>query len=177
MFKSTTIRAALTQPVLSILLIALSGQPASAQLPVVFKPAGGAEQPTVIIAQTATVVSSAHYQAKLALSCGGALCFGQFPTPAAKHRLNLMRMTCFLQGTTNSTFDIAEIDLLNANNVVLLPEFPIVGFSSPTGRHTLNQAVDIQVAATQYIGVSLVLASGTASSGGCTATGTLDTLQ
>jgi hypothetical protein len=80
-------------------------------------------------------------------------------------------------GNGRLAFYVAEIDLLSAINVVVLPEFPPIGFSSAAGRHTLNQTVDIQVAATQHIGVSLVLASGTASSSICTATGTLDTLQ
>jgi hypothetical protein len=103
MFTMMTTRAAPALPALSALLITLSGQPAPAQAPGAFVQANTSGQPNVMVAQ-AVVVSSVHYQAKLALNCSGSLCFGQFPPAGAKHRLNLMRMTCFVQATAGSLF-------------------------------------------------------------------------
>lgn len=151
------IHSTLTLPMLSALLITLSG---------------GA-----MIAQAATVTSTDHYQKQIKPTCSGVDCSGNFPAPGAGHRLNLTRITCLLNGTAGSTFAIGGIILHTANNGDALVEYLPTIFSASNGLQTLNQAIDVQLAANQHIEVDLQLASGAANSGVCTATGTLDTLQ
>jgi hypothetical protein len=125
----------------------------------------------------AAVLSSVHYQAQIVLSCGGILCSGTFPPVAAKRRLNVTRMTCLMQGTAGSTFSFAAVQLRNASNGFVLDQLLPSAYSSSDGIHTLNQAIDMQVIAGRRVAIALILATGTASAGRCTATGTLDTLQ
>jgi hypothetical protein len=157
MFTSTTIRAALALPALSALLLTLST--------------------AAMTAQAATVTSTVHFQRKITLNCSGILCSGNFPAPGTNRRLNVTRVTCTLQGPGGSTVKIGAIALMNASNVVLLPEYMPVIYSSSDGTHTLNQAVDMQIASTEHMQIILELVSGTPSGSLCTATGTLDTLQ
>jgi hypothetical protein len=177
MFASTTIRSALTLSMLSALLVTLSGQPSPAQLSRAFTPAGSPGQANVLVGEAATVLSSMHYQARLFLTCNGTTCSGEFPAIAAKRRLNLTRMTCALVGTAGSTFSAGVAKLTSALSNELLPEFLPSVFSDSGGRHTLNEALDLRANATQHVAVDLFLASGTANSSVCTATGTLDKLQ
>lgn len=165
-------------PMLSALLVTLSGQPSPAQTSNAFAPAGKPEEAQVMIGAEATVLSSVHYQARRVLSCGGTLCSGNFPAVGPKRRLNVTRMNCFIQGTAGSTFSIGVVQLKNASNGILLDEYLPGVYSAPNGFHTLNQAIDMEVIATRHITVNLVVSTGdTASAGVCTATGTLDTLQ
>src|SRR5690349_722747 len=48
------------------------------------------------ITPAATAVSTAYYQATLALTCSGTNCQGDFPAVAAKRRLNLTRVSCLM---------------------------------------------------------------------------------
>jgi hypothetical protein len=66
--------------------------------------------------------------------------------------------------------------LHKADDTYVLAEYLPIDSRSQNGTHTLNSAIDIQVAASQHIGVYLDLSSGTAGSATCTASGTLDTL-
>lgn len=147
--------SALTLPILAVLLTTLSGQPS----------------------EGATVVSSVHYQKKIIMTCASVVCAGNLPAPGVGKRLNLTRMNCGLFGSGGSTISYGKLDLRNASNSVVLVQYLPGVFSSPSGVHTINQEVDVQVAATQQIAVSLLMASGSAGSAECTGTGTLDTLQ
>jgi hypothetical protein len=177
MFTFTTKRFALTLPFLSALLVSLSGQPLAAQPAPVFAASGSPGETNVMVAQAATVVSTAHYQAQLTLGCANSTCAGDFPAVAAKRRLNITRITCGIVGSAGSTFSIAQALLQNANNITLLSEFPTAVFSGSNGLHSVNQAIDMQIHTARHLRVVLVLASGTVGNGICTATGTLETLQ
>jgi hypothetical protein len=157
MFTLTTIRAALALPMLSALLVTLST---------------GA-----IPAQAATVLSTAHYQKQLVLTCSGATCSRNFPAPGPKRQVNITRMSCIFVGTAGSTLSYGAVTLNTANDVEVLGQVMPDIHSGSDGIHTLNQAVDIQVPSSEHIQVTLNLASGTANNGTCTATGTLSTLQ
>jgi hypothetical protein len=176
---TTLVRSALALPMLSALLVTLSGQPSPAQTSNAFAPAGKPGEAQVMAGTEATVLSSVHYQARRVLSCGGSpLCSGSFPAVGAKRRLNVTRMNCFIQGTAGSTFSAGAVEMMDASNLFLMDEYLPGAYSAPNGFHTLNHAIDMEVIATRHIKVSLVLSAGaTASAGVCTATGTLDTLQ
>jgi hypothetical protein len=92
------------------------------------------------------------------------------------HQLNITRVSCVLLATAGSEFLDGIISLQNATADILLGEFLPVDFSSSGGRHSLNRAVDLQIAANQHMHVLLDLASGTPTAAFCTATGTLSTL-
>lgn len=168
---------ALALPVLSALLVMLSGQPSTGQISRAFVPAGKAGETEVVVGAAATVLSSVHYQARLVLTCADESCAGKFPKPGAKRRLNVTRITCFLVGTAGSTFSIGGVQLQNATDGLVLDEYLPGVYSSSNGAHTLNQAIDIQVSANWHIAAALVIATGDAVEAACTATGTLDTLQ
>jgi hypothetical protein len=127
-----------------------------------------------MIGPTAAITSTAHYQAQIGLTCGGA-CEGDFRRPAANHQLNITRISCVLIATAGSEFLDGIISLETATDI-LLGEYLPVDFSSSGGRHSLNRAVDLQIAANQHMHVLLDLASGTPTAAFCTATGTLSTL-
>jgi hypothetical protein len=130
-------------------------------------------------AQAATVVSSAHYQTQIVLSdCTTIQCLGTFPAPGANHRLNITRINCYLLTLINARFEWGHMDLVNANNKVILAEYLPIDFDSSDGQqHVLNQALDIQVAATQHINVAFDIEAGHFIRGTCTGMGTLDTLR
>lgn len=175
MFTSTTKRAALA---LSGLILALSGQPLPAQTSHTLMPAGKPGEAQVTVGAEATVLSSAHYQARLILNCTVFECDGVFPAVATKRRLNLTRMNCIMQSLTGgSVYSIGVVRLETAANGLVLDEYLPLGSSSPVGAHMLNQEIDMQVVATRHIRVFLRLATGTVVSAFCTASGTLDTLQ
>jgi hypothetical protein len=177
MFKSTTIRSALA---LSGLLLALSGQPSPAQTSRALAAAGKPGQTNVIIGQAATVASSVHYQAQRFLSCSGGSteCSGDFPVVGANHRLNLTRISCIIAANGGSTYEQGQARLQNASNVTVLREFLPVDFASSDAAFTVNQPIDMQVAANQHLQVDFVMTPGSvATASVCTATGTLETLQ
>jgi hypothetical protein len=168
-------------PMLSIpLLLALSGDPSSAKaagpLPV-SGPAPGRAVETVT--PRATVVSSAHYQLALGLTCGsstvtGPVCTGDFPVVAPGRRLKLTRISCHMRSSTYATFASGKIVLNPSGQLV---QYLPADYSTDFGYHMLNSAVDVQVAARQHLSVSLVLASGgQALEAACTAHGTLERL-
>jgi hypothetical protein len=133
-------------------------------------------QSTEMIAPAATITSTVHYQARVVLTCGGPSCSGNFKMPGANRQLNITRISCFVQGPNGSTFQLGDIELFTSTGGFLMQELLPVDFSSSNGYHTLNSAVDLQIAATQHMQVNLQLANVTASGGVCTATGTLSTL-
>jgi hypothetical protein len=157
MFTSTTNRLAVALPMLSAIALTLCA---------------GA-----MTANAATVASTAHYQLQINLTCSDKTCSGDFPAPGVKHRLNLTQMNCLLQASASSTFSLGGFAVVTANNKLLVSEHLSSVYSSSDGNHTLNQAADIQVGATQHIEVAFNLATGTQGHGYCTATGLLDTLQ
>jgi len=125
-----------------------------------------------------TVVETVHYQAEIGLNCFlGTDCYGSFPKPGAKRRLNITRVTCAVGATAGSKFGYGSIYLRRADNTIALAYRLPVDHSGTNGLHMLNRAVDVQVGPNQHILADLLLASGTASSAQCTASGTLDKLQ
>jgi hypothetical protein len=174
-------RPRLVVPTLSaIFLLMLSGDPSPAQEPGPPAPQRAPGQVVEVVGSAATVVETAHYQAQLALTCGSFACFGDFPRPGARRRLNVTRMSCWLVASSGSTFAYGESRLVNADYSVVLSQFLPVdhsGSSTSLSYHTLNRAVDLQLGAKQHIHVSLILASGQSRQSTCTATGTLDRLQ
>jgi hypothetical protein len=132
----------------------------------------------VTAAQGATVVSTAHYQHELFLNCSSSFCSGDFPKPGANHQLNLTRANCELIGQSGSTFALGLVELLSSSGGHILYEWLPANLSAPDGHHLINQEIDMQVAASQHVNVTLYLTSGgTAAPAICTLTGTLDTLQ
>lgn len=126
-------------------------------------------------AQAATV---AHYQKQVSLTaCAGGTCTGSFPAPGANRRLTVTRMNCFIGGQNGGLFAFGNVELRNASNIRVVSQYMPNVFTSSGGLHTINQAIDMQVSATQHLFVTLQMASGTASGATCTATGTLETLQ
>jgi len=168
-------------PMLSgAVLLSLSGAPSPAQAPGPPAPRVAPGQVVEAIAPAATVVSTAHYQAHLGLTCSGTACAGAFPLVGARRRLNVTRMSCYLQGPRGSTFYTGFVDLRDRDDSFVLTQWLPVDYSGSNAfntYHQLNRAVDVQVGPRQHIEVRLSLASGTALSAACAAAGTLDTLQ
>jgi hypothetical protein len=148
-----------------VFLLSVSCNPSAAQV---------ADRVVEMIATEAAVLSTVHYQAELTLQCGANSCAGNFPRPGAKRRLNITRITCLLQAT--STYDRGWIALRAADGSHRLYQFLPADFVSPSSSIVINRAVDVQIISLQYIRVDLRV-EGDATSGTCTATGTLDTLQ
>jgi hypothetical protein len=121
------------------------------------------------------VIATEYYQVELVLTCPGS-CFGSFPKPGNKRRLNITRMSCLITGAPASTYDYGYAELQSASNARVLRQFLPADHSSPAGYHSLNRAVDIRVGSQQHIMVVLNLNSA-AGSFACTASGTRDTLQ
>jgi hypothetical protein len=163
-------------PMLSVIVLSLSGAPSPAQAPGMLAPGRAPGQVVETIGTAATVVSTMHYQAELGLTCIGGTCSGAFPHPGARRQLNVTRMSC-LMGSSGSTFSHGVIELVRADGSHVLSQYLPGHHSSLTGFHPLNRAVDVQVAARHHIDVFLILTSGTATFASCTVIGTLDTLQ
>lgn len=178
MFTSLATRSVLGLSALFALLVTLSVQQSPAQTTSrTLEPSGAPGQTNVVIGQATTVVSSVHYQAYLQLTCATLSCSGSFPPPGDKHRLNVTRLNCGFGGTAGAKPAIGQLILHNSANTPLLAEYLAADYSVSDGTHMVDQPIDIQVSAKQHVAVSLSLLSGTASTGYCTATGTLDTLQ
>jgi hypothetical protein len=79
--STTSVGYALALPVLSALLVMLSGQPWTGQISRAFVPAGKAGETEVVVGAAATVLSSVHYQARLVLTCADESCAGNSPSP------------------------------------------------------------------------------------------------
>jgi len=126
-----------------------------------------------------TVVSTAHYQAALTLTCSGQTCFGDFPAIGGRRRLNLMRVTCHLHSAQYAAYASGKIQLRTPGNVVTLAQFLPADYSTDWGFHLINSAADVQVPGGYAVNVSLALApgGGNALDAACTAHGTLETLQ
>jgi hypothetical protein len=125
----------------------------------------------------ATIVSTRHYQAQLALLCVSTTCYGDFPKAGKNRQLNITRISCILFGSAGSTFGYGYIALRVGTNPALLTQNLPGDYSSSPGWHTLNQALDIQVVGNQHILAYLRLATGTPSSANCALFGTLSVLQ
>ena len=130
----------------------------------------------VMAGQAATVVSTVHYQAFGALICSFTNCQADFPQPGANRQLNVTRISCYFGGTAGSTYSYGDIELRKGAGTALLVELLPVDSSSANGIFLLNRAVDLQIAASQHMHVSLILESGTVIGSNCSATGTLSTL-
>ena len=130
---------------------------------------------TEMIAPTATITSTVHYQAQLDLDCFALVCGGSFPNAGSKRQLNITRIACFIQALSeNTTFTYGEIQLRSSADAFLLRETLPADFSSPR-KFSLNRAVDLQLVGGQHMYVYLEIGAG-ASYSTCTATGTLSTL-
>ena len=167
-----------------MLFLLLSGGQSSAEAPGPLASKLTPKRAVESITPAATVVSTAHYQVVLPLSCSsgsgdiGPFCSGHFPAVAGRRRLNLTRMTCYMRSSTYSTYATGKIVLHAADGSGSLVQYLPVDHSTEWGDHVLNRAVDVQVAARQHVSVALILASGGQTrDAACTAHGTLETLQ
>ena len=126
-----------------------------------------------------TVVSTAHYQAALTLTCSGQSCFGDFPAIGVRRRLNLTRVTCHLHSAQYAAYATGKVQLRTPGNVVGLAQFLPADYSTDWGFHLSNSAADVQVPAGYAVNITLSLApgGGNALDAACTAHGTLETLQ
>jgi hypothetical protein len=174
----------LALPMLSaMLLLSLSGSPSPAQAPGPLASKLTPGRAVETITPAATVVSTAHYQVRLVLTCSsssvtGPFCVGYFPAVAGRRRLNLTRMSCYMRSATYSTYATGKIVLHKADGSGSLVQYLPADHTTEWGHHVLNRAIEVQVAARQHISVALILASGgQALEGDCTAHGTLETLQ
>ena len=128
--------------------------------------------------EAATVTATVRYQAQLTLSCSSNACSGSFPVVGDKRRVNVSRMSCIISSVADgSEFRTGQIMVKRSDSSVILNQWLTGVLSSSDGFHTLNQAVDIQVLATQHMEVLLRLAVGSAASAICTATGVTERLQ
>jgi hypothetical protein len=129
-------------------------------------------------APAAVIASTVHYQAELGLTCNVWLCKGDFPKLGVKRQLNITRIACFMDASNDSKFRFGAIDLVGPDNLLVLGETVPVDVSTSNGRlHTLNRAVDIQIASNQHLRPHLDLSEGTANDAVCTVTGTLSKLE
>jgi len=172
----------LALPMLSaVFLLSLTGEPSAAQAPgpLASKPMPGRAVETVTPA--ATVVSTAHYQVVLSLTCSsssasGAFCVGYFPAVGGRRRLNLTRVSCYMRSSTYSTYATGKVVLHKTDGSSSLVQYLPADHTTEWGHHVINQAVDVQIAARQYVSVALILASGgQTQEATCTAHGTLET--
>ncbi len=161
----------------AVVCLALSGASAAAQQAGALASAPAPGKVVEVTALAQTVVETIHYQAELVLSCSPLTCSADFPRPGAKRRVNVTRVTCILRATAGSAAAGGSIALRKADFTHLLYQWLPTQHSSPDGFHTLNRAVDMQIASNQHIRVAVSLASGTAASASCTASGTLEKLQ
>jgi hypothetical protein len=134
-------------------------------------------QASVVVSPVLKVLSTVHYQATVGVTCSGTTCFGNFPAPGTKKRLNITRIYCYLQSNNaGSHFGYARAELHDFQNTLLISEFLSDIYTSTAGTHTLNNAIDLDVTGGQHLAVNLNLASDTGLFGYCTASGTLSTL-
>ena len=163
--KSRKIAVAAAGAALTALLVTLCGQMSARAAPV--------------------VVSSVHYQKRIILTCGDqstdTSCDGLITAVASKRRLNITGINCGLFAPPGSAFSHGAIYLRNATGINHVAFQYLAGVQSASnGVHTLNQAVDMQVNATQFALLQLNVVSNGATNGlygECNVTGTLDTLQ
>ncbi len=133
---------------------------------------------TESVVAAATVVSTAHYQATLSLTCSGTTCQGDFPAVGGRRQLNLTRVSCLMQSATYGVYTSGRVDLRGSDGSTSTVQFLPADYSTDFGYHSLNRAVDVQVRTRQNARVFLSLASGgQAFNATCTAHGTLDVLQ
>jgi hypothetical protein len=128
----------------------------------------------LFIGTLAHVQSSRHYQAYGLLACEGNVCNVAFPQPGANRRLNLTHVSCVVTAERGTEFQRSLL-VLSANNAVLMT-YPLPLGWSTDGIFYLNQAVDVQVEATQQVNTNFAFA-GNGVGGSCTLAGMLDTLQ
>lgn len=168
----------------AMFLLSFSGSSSQAQVPGLLGPKRAPGHAVETITPAATVVSTAHYQVVLPLSCSsgsgdiGPFCSGHFPVVAGRRRLNLTRMSCYMRSATYSTYATGKVVLHAADGSGSLVQYLPADYTTEWGHHVLNRAVDVQVAAKQHISVALILANGGQTlDAACTAHGTLEVLQ
>jgi hypothetical protein len=122
----------------------------------------------------ATVIATEQYQAELPAACAS-FCRVEFPAPAAKHRLNLTRVSCWITG--NVAINLATLQLISAENSRLLSQFLPIVAPAVSGNQLLNQTVDMQVGPKQHARIEFERTAGDFAGADCTVTGTVDTLQ
>jgi hypothetical protein len=165
--------------VATALLLPFSGDRAPAQTLAVAIARPASVSTVERITPEATVVSTAHYHATVNLSCNGSTnCQGDFPVVPGRRRLNVTRVSCNMTTATYSTFAAGALQLVaNGTPVDMVQALP-VDYTTSSGYHSLNRAVDVQIKARQNLRVLLfVVSGGQTFDGVCTAQGTLETLQ
>jgi hypothetical protein len=144
-------------------------------------------QRALMIGPAATVLSTAHYQEMLTLTCDQNLrtCSGDFSQPAAHHQFIVTRISCLIRinaaRLSNFHFGLISVfDPRTSQTMVetLSSDFSTINVVGSEAYHTLNSAVDMQVAANQHLHIFLQSSPSDVDtdSGFCAATGTVDKL-
>jgi hypothetical protein len=166
----------LALPMLSaLMLLSLPNAPSQAQAPATL--AAKRTQVTQTITPAAVVVSTANYQTMLSLNCSGSTCIGTLPTVANKRRLSLTRLSCTMRSSEYGVYASGQIDLNGLEGPISVVQFLPADYTTSWGWHVFNRAIDVQIAAKQYVKIFLTLATGQAHLASCTAHGTMEVLE
>lgn len=138
--------------------------------------APGQPQSQVIVGPSLKVLSTAHYQATASNVCSGTACVVTFAAPGANKRLTATRVTCLMQTTGSPGLNYARVELQNSNKSLVMAQYVTQVIRSASGAFTLNDSIDIAVAATQHLTVSMTLTANSADYAFCTISGTIATL-
>jgi hypothetical protein len=138
-------------------------------------PGQGAET----IGPAATIVSTVHYQVKVPLSCNIAACEANFPRPGRNRLITVTRLSCAFVVSNNSPILIVSADDVDSKNTHSIQEYLPIAYTYPQGYNIINQAIDMQIVGTHHLDLIIDFSAGNASSssGACTASGTLSTMQ
>ena len=99
---------------------------------------------TRIVAE-ATVVSTAHYSDVISFSCNAAqgFCVGYSPyVVPGRRRLNLTRISCYMQSSTYATYATGKISLMPDGEML---QYLPVDHTTDFGHHVLNRAIDVKL--------------------------------
>ncbi len=128
------------------------------------------------------VVSEVHYQKHFILPCSGIICQVTIPTIPAKRRLIIEHVTCQLIGGPSGAMIPGNIEVKNANDVLLFrklitPVFKNSDNDLNIGYYSYDQKADIYIATNQHAIVAVAHTDGGITSAACDLTGRLQTLQ
>jgi hypothetical protein len=154
------------------LIAPCAGAPASQSALTSLRP--GQVQET--IGSAATVTSTVHYQVSLVLTCQGAACRGDLPTPGRHRLINVTRVSCAFLATGGAIVGPDHADVVDSNGTIKVGEYLPVNYTNAQGWNIINQAIDLQVVGSQHLELTMFFPTGEGSEGACTATGTLSTL-
>jgi hypothetical protein len=135
-------------------------------------------QSVEMIAPAAAITSTVHYEATVPLTCNVVVCEGRFPRPGRNQLITATRLSCGFTVSNNSPIGVIHADVLKGNGTRGAMEYLPIDYTYPQGYNIINQAIDLQVVGREQLDLLIVFSAGNAaaSSGACTATGTLSTM-